>query len=103
MWPLLVVLLLLVTRGAAARARRTVLLAGCAAGAAASTMTAVILSRHAAADRIYYGTDTRAAALLVGCALAVVLTGRVPQPGRGGCGAPLPHSAPSPPLCCGQP
>jgi hypothetical protein len=32
--------------------------------------------------RVYYGTDTRAGALMVGCALAVLLTGRTVRPKR---------------------
>jgi peptidoglycan/LPS O-acetylase OafA/YrhL len=78
-WPLLVVGLLLATRGIAGTARRATLVAVCLAGAAASTVTGALLSGRADTDRLYYGTDTRAAALLVGCALAAALAGRRPS------------------------
>ncbi len=76
LWPLIVVLLLV-------RARRA-LLAVALVGAAASTITAAILFDPAAPDRVYYGTDSRAAAPLIGCALAVLLgpTGLAGSPGR---------------------
>jgi peptidoglycan/LPS O-acetylase OafA/YrhL len=77
-WPLLMVALLATTRGLAGTARRATLTGVCLAGAAASTVTGAVLSGHAGNDRLYYGTDTRAAALLVGCALAVALAGRRP-------------------------
>ncbi|MFC3383609.1 acyltransferase family protein [Couchioplanes azureus] len=70
LWPLLVVLVLALAR----HRRRRALLAVCGAGAAGSWIAAAVLSGPAHADRAYYGTDTRAAALLGGAALAVVLT-----------------------------
>jgi peptidoglycan/LPS O-acetylase OafA/YrhL len=76
LWPLLVVVLLLATRRMDAVGRRWLIVACCLAGVATSTVTAAVLSFGADADRLYYGTDTRAAALLVGCALAAALTGR---------------------------
>ncbi|MGK5682150.1 acyltransferase family protein [Actinoplanes sp. URMC 104] len=65
LWPLIVVAVLLLARRG--------LLAVCLTGAAASA-TALFL--QADPDRAYYGTDTRAVALLIGAALAVVLSGR---------------------------
>jgi peptidoglycan/LPS O-acetylase OafA/YrhL len=75
-WPLLVLALLVATRRAGARTRRGVVLGACLAGAAGSAATAALLGAHADPDRLYYGTDTRAAALLLGAALAAVLAGR---------------------------
>lgn len=73
--PLLVVGLLL-----AGRRRPAVLAGGLAAALAASVTLSLSLSGH---DRVYYGTDTRAAELLAGSLLAVVLSGRLPlAPGR---------------------
>ncbi len=80
-WPLLVVLLLLATRRMAERRRRTAVVVVCLVGAGASTATAAVLSGYADTDRVYYGTDTRAAALLVGCALAALIAGRTPAAG----------------------
>ncbi|WP_250002962.1 acyltransferase family protein [Actinoplanes sp. M2I2] len=67
LWPLIVVALL-------ALLGRRFLLAACLTGAAASAMAAAVLG-PAGPDRAYYGTDTRAMALLIGAALAVVLSG----------------------------
>jgi peptidoglycan/LPS O-acetylase OafA/YrhL len=55
-----------------------------AAAAVASTVTMVTLfERGASLDRLYYGTDTRAAELLVGALLAVLLHARpLPADGR---------------------
>jgi peptidoglycan/LPS O-acetylase OafA/YrhL len=71
LWPLLVVGLLRWRRA------RSALLALCCIG----TGGAVLLSAwlyHPGADpgRVYYGTDTRAGALLTGCALSLLVTGR---------------------------
>ena len=71
-WPLLVVAVLTAVR----RFGRPALAAVCVAGAAGSTVAAVRLFDPADVDRAYYGTDTRAVALLVGAGLAVVLAGR---------------------------
>ncbi len=68
-WPLLVVVL--------ARARRPRLAVGVVAGlgAAASAAATVLLARGGASNaRIYFGTDTRLQAILIGAALAAVLT-----------------------------
>ena len=72
LWPLLVVALLALIR----RRRLRVLLLVCGAGAAASAFTAARLHTPADVDRAYYGTDSRALALLAGAALAVALAGR---------------------------
>jgi peptidoglycan/LPS O-acetylase OafA/YrhL len=71
-WPLLVVALLVLAR----RHGRAGLLVVCGAGAAGSAFAAARLFDPADVDRAYYGTDTRAMALLVGAALAVALAGR---------------------------
>ena len=47
-----------------------------AAGVVASVTASVVLSGSAGQSRVYYGTDTRAAELLIGALLAVVLSGR---------------------------
>jgi peptidoglycan/LPS O-acetylase OafA/YrhL len=77
LWPLLV--------AAALRWRhhRRTLLTICATGTAAAAILSALLY-HPGADpaRVYYGTDTRAGALLTGCALAVALTGRTLRPTR---------------------
>ena len=52
---------------------RLALLAVCLLGAAASALTAAVLYRPADVNRAYFGTDSRAEALLIGCALAVTL------------------------------
>lgn len=66
-WPLVVSVLVL--RGSSYR----VLVGVCAAGVAASALSASLLvARGASIDRVYFGTDTRADALLIGCAIAVV-------------------------------
>jgi peptidoglycan/LPS O-acetylase OafA/YrhL len=67
LWPLVVVLL---------AGRRRVLLVLAVAAALASALAAALLFTPANLDRAYYGTDTRAAALLIGAALAVLLAGR---------------------------
>jgi len=66
--PLVLILLL-------RRMHSLLLLASLFAGAAAaSTALMIVLYQHGASlDRLYYGTDTRAAEILVGCAAAVVL------------------------------
>ena len=53
------------------------------AGALASSGLMLLLFRGGTSiDRLYYGTDTRAAEILVGCVLAVVLHQRPLAPGR---------------------
>ncbi|MEV6965207.1 acyltransferase family protein [Hamadaea sp. NPDC051192] len=57
---------------------RGILLALVLAGALASAITAALLYREGDVGRAYFGTDTRAQALFIGCALALVLSGREP-------------------------
>ncbi|HKS99905.1 MAG TPA: acyltransferase, partial [Rugosimonospora sp.] len=66
-WPLIVVGVL-----ALARQRRLPLLAVALGGAAASAVTAVLWYRPDDVNRAYFGTDSRAQALLIGCALAIL-------------------------------
>ncbi len=82
-WPLVVLVLLRATRSLKA------LLALAVGGAAASAVAmAVLFGGGAGAGRAYYGTDTRAQALLIGAALAVLLAhplgGRSAGPAGGG-------------------
>lgn len=77
-WPILLVALL-----AAARLRRHVpTVVGCLL-AAVVLWRALLLAAGAEADRVHFGADTRADALLVGCALALLWRGgaldRVPE------------------------
>ncbi len=74
LWPLLFVALVVVLRR---RSRSTTALATgvgvlCAVLAAASLAATLWIGRNDSWDRVYYGTDTRAFALLVGAALAAV-------------------------------
>ena len=55
-------------------------------GAAASVATSGLLWLSIGADRVYFGSDTRASALLIGCALAVLMR-------RGSAGMSLPRFA----------
>jgi peptidoglycan/LPS O-acetylase OafA/YrhL len=73
-WPLLLAGLL---AWVAARRTRAVLLIFCVVGAALSSGLMALLFRPADTDRDYYGTDTRAQALLIGAALAALLAGRL--------------------------
>jgi peptidoglycan/LPS O-acetylase OafA/YrhL len=69
-WPLVLAVLL-------RRCSRRVVVAVCLGGAAVSTVTSVALwVGGASAHRVYCGSDTRAGALLAGCALATFLHGR---------------------------
>jgi len=60
-----------------ARARRRVLGTVLLAGIVASVLAARMLYRTSGSSRVYYGTDTRAAELLIGALLAVIVAGRV--------------------------
>ncbi|WP_146167812.1 acyltransferase, partial [Micromonospora sp. MH33] len=74
LWPLLLIPLLgwAAKRGAVPPRRRLgVALPVVLLGAAGSALAAAALFTPGAPDRVYYGTDTRAVALLVGAALAV--------------------------------
>ncbi|WP_415822792.1 acyltransferase family protein, partial [Mycobacterium senriense] len=92
-WP---VLLIAVTLLLAARARRrstratvggvrlaTFLIA--TVGALASAALAIVMTSDGTRDRIYFGTDTRAQALLVGAASAALLVRDWPSMNRGWC------------------
>jgi peptidoglycan/LPS O-acetylase OafA/YrhL len=68
-WPLIVVALLAI----GLRRIRTTLAALCLAGAAASAVAAAVRYQPTDINRAYFGTDTRAQALLVGCALGALL------------------------------
>ncbi|MEV4623954.1 acyltransferase family protein [Asanoa sp. NPDC049573] len=79
-WPLIFITVAAV---AAVNRARLVLLLVCGVGAVASALESALLFSPADVDRVYYGTDTRAVTLLVGCALAVLLSGRGrPDAGR---------------------
>ncbi|MEE6178943.1 acyltransferase family protein [Mycobacterium sp. 050134] len=54
-------------------------------GALASAAVAVLLTSDATRDRVYFGTDTRAQALLVGAAAAALLVRDWPSLNRGWC------------------
>ena len=68
LWPLVVVLALRWRRG------RALLLGLALLGTALSVLASVWWYRPDDIDRDYFGTDSRAQALLIGCALAVLLT-----------------------------
>jgi hypothetical protein len=68
LWPLIVVWW-------AGRRARATLLTICVAGTAASAVAAALLFQPLDTNRAYFGTDTRAQSLLIGCALAVLLAG----------------------------
>ncbi|SNS58841.1 Peptidoglycan/LPS O-acetylase OafA/YrhL, contains acyltransferase and SGNH-hydrolase domains [Asanoa hainanensis] len=78
LWPLVFIFV----AALAFRRSRAVLLVVCAVGSALSVAAAAVLFSRSDVDRVYYGTDTRAVTLLVGCALAVLLSGRVGRRGR---------------------
>ena len=69
LWPLLVVVLVAL----AGRRARPVLVALCLAAAAGSAVAAALLFDRLDVNRAYFGTDTRAQALLIGAALAAAL------------------------------
>jgi peptidoglycan/LPS O-acetylase OafA/YrhL len=75
LWPL--VLLVVLTKGRPTSRRRRVgrLLALCV-GLGVASAVAMLVQHHPGEDvnRVYYGTDTRAAAILVGAALAAAIT-----------------------------
>ncbi|MGE5829970.1 MAG: acyltransferase family protein [Micromonosporaceae bacterium] len=81
LWPLLVVAGLALT----ARRGRAALLTITLVGATASMVTAALLYRPLDSNRAYFGTDARAQALLIGAALAVLLSWpeRTVSPSRG--------------------
>ncbi len=76
-WPLVVLGVLAVARRRGADARRSlqVLLGLSLVGVVASAVdTALLFNGGRGLDRVYYGTDTRAAGLLIGASLAIALT-----------------------------
>jgi peptidoglycan/LPS O-acetylase OafA/YrhL len=84
LWPLIVAGLV---AWLAARRARAVLLVFCVAGTAVSQALCTAFYDPTAISRSYYGTDTRAQALLIGAAAAVLLTpigDRAPSRHRGG-------------------
>jgi peptidoglycan/LPS O-acetylase OafA/YrhL len=77
LWPVLVLLAL-----GYRRPRRMVLLLAGGGAVASAVAAAVCYQPGTDPSRVYYGTDTRAAALVIGCALAAVLANRAPSPRR---------------------
>lgn len=65
-----------------ARGRRWLLATVCVVGTAASALTMASLYQRADPSRAYYGTDSRAQLLLVGCLLALVLARWSPATAR---------------------
>jgi peptidoglycan/LPS O-acetylase OafA/YrhL len=77
LWPLLILLVLRLPRPRAA------VLALCVLGTGAAAVASALLYHPGEPSRAYYGTDSRAGALLIGCALAALLTGsRRTEPAR---------------------
>ena len=92
LWPLIVVAVLAGvavrgrsgTGGAQRLATRLALLTGLSvAGTAASMLAAAWLYRPGDVNRAYFGTDSRAQALLIGCALAATMIAVPARPARG--------------------
>ncbi|MGH3635804.1 MAG: acyltransferase family protein, partial [Mycobacterium sp.] len=90
-WPLLLMAVAALLAAGARRRNRlaslggvrlTVLLVG-TLGALASAAAAIILTSDATRDRVYFGTDTRAQALLTGAAAAALLVDDWPALNRG--------------------
>ncbi len=85
-WPLLLIAAIVLLAYIARRGGRWATIGGvrlavfvlATLGAAASAVAAAVLASDAARDRVYFGTDTRAQALLVGAAAAAVLVGDWP-------------------------
>jgi peptidoglycan/LPS O-acetylase OafA/YrhL len=76
-WPLVTFACLWLARG-----RRWLLATVCVVGTAASALTMASLYQRADPSRAYYGTDSRAQLLLVGCLLALVLARWSPATAR---------------------
>jgi peptidoglycan/LPS O-acetylase OafA/YrhL len=76
-FPLIVALVVWATRRTSALRRRQVLGGLLTAGILASVVAGRVLYPRDGSTRVYYGTDTRAAELLVGALLAVILAGRI--------------------------
>ncbi len=73
-WPLVVLGIL-----AWSRSLRTLLVVTVAGAAASAIAMAVVFANGSGQNRAYYGTDTRAQALLIGAALAIVLAHPLPK------------------------
>ncbi len=94
LWPLIFSGLMLLNRAASAEKRRRVALLLIAAGAVSSSvLMAALYQPLADPSRPYYGTDTRAAGLLIGAALALLWA-----PARARLGRESAATAPAPPL-----
>lgn len=78
-WPLVLMLVTIIVAVlsrrhlASLRAVRLGVAALATLGAAASAVAAIMLTSHTTTDRVYFGTDTRAQALLIGAAAAALL------------------------------
>lgn len=92
-WPLLLIGVTLVLAARARRYFRRATVGGvrftafviATLGALGSAAAAIVLTSAATRDRIYFGTDTRAQALLVGAAAAALLVRDWPSLNRGWC------------------
>ncbi|MGH3542575.1 MAG: acyltransferase family protein, partial [Mycobacterium sp.] len=90
-WPLLLTAVAVLLAARARRRHRWATLGGvrlavfllATLGALASAAAAIILASDAARDRVYFGTDTRAQALLAGAAASALLVGDWPSLNRG--------------------
>jgi peptidoglycan/LPS O-acetylase OafA/YrhL len=77
LWPLVLLLVLVLAHRAPVGRRLVALRCVCVLGALGSVAVGWLLSASATdPNRLYFGTDTRAVALLTGCALAAFLTDR---------------------------
>jgi peptidoglycan/LPS O-acetylase OafA/YrhL len=74
-WPVVTLVCLRLAKG-----RTSLLAATCIAGTAASVTAMDLLYTSSNPNRSYYGTDTRAQALLIGALLAIVLAHRAGRP-----------------------
>lgn len=92
-WPLLLIAVALALAARARRRRswatvgdvRFVAFLVAALGAVASAAAAIVLVSDGTRDRVYFGTDTRAQALLIGSAAAALLVRDWPSLNRGWC------------------
>ncbi|WP_205614316.1 acyltransferase family protein [Streptomyces dangxiongensis] len=72
-WPLLVIAVMRVSRARRCRTPAMLLLISVSGVAASSVLCWALFTGPADVGRVYFGSDTRALALLIGCAVAVVL------------------------------
>ena len=87
-WPLVLVAASLVARRIDREPRRVVGAVAALGAIASFAWAALLAGRGGDLSRIYFGTDTRAGALLLGCAAACVVDGRpTPRTGRAGTAA----------------